>query len=144
MKRFWDKVDIRGLNDCWNWQAGMDKRGYGYFSFNKKCEYAHRVSMILNNHNIDDLCVLHKCDNPKCVNPNHLFIGTYDDNNKDCADKGRAKNHHQRKLTKEQVAYVRACNDKTHRELANEFSVGQSTITNIKNYKTYSELKESK
>lgn len=77
-------------DDCWNWIGSIGKNGYGYFSKNSKAASAHRVSWEIHNGQIPDgLCVLHKCDNRKCVNPDHLFIGTYYDNIHDKINKGR-------------------------------------------------------
>lgn len=91
MKRFWDKVDIKSENDCWEWKAYRTKRsGYGSFGIKYSVIAAHRVAWMLTNGEIPaNLYVLHKCDNPPCVNPKHLFIGTQKDNMDDCASKKR-------------------------------------------------------
>ncbi len=82
--RFWSKVDIRGDNDCWNWLAGKTKKGYGLFKAYKKTWQAHRFSYFLSrNITNTELYVLHSCDNPACVNPNHLRLGTHIDNMND-------------------------------------------------------------
>lgn len=86
MERFWAKVDKTG--DCWNWTS-VGKR-YGQFSVGGKLLLAHRVSWSLSNGPIPDgLHVLHRCDNGKCVNPEHLFLGTHFDNMRDKVSKGR-------------------------------------------------------
>lgn len=91
--RFWAKVDrSNDPNQCWEWTASRDKNGYGYFHPRgiKSRIRAHRYSWILAHGEIPDaLGVLHRCDNPKCVNPTHLFLGTNTDNNADCRNKGR-------------------------------------------------------
>ena len=90
MERFWNKVNKLGFNDCWNWIGGSRGMGYGAFKINNKVIDSHRMSWILKNGEIEKgLYVLHTCDNRKCINPNHLFLGTHSDNMKDCANKKR-------------------------------------------------------
>jgi hypothetical protein len=96
IKRFWDKVDKSGgPNACWEWTAGKWRTGYGAFVGNvggKKQIKAHRMSLILAGRPPPDhLFVCHHCDNPGCVNPTHLFIGTIQDNNRDRDEKGRGR-----------------------------------------------------
>ena len=94
-ERFWQKVSKHDENSCWEWNAAFMK-GYGWFLLNKKDgpKFAHRVSAffagLINDIN-SELHVLHKCDNTKCCNPNHLFIGTNADNVADRVSKGRTK-----------------------------------------------------
>lgn len=77
---------------CWEWQGPCFKSGYGHFTSHRKSYRAHRVSWYLTNSNIpSDKCVCHKCDNPKCVNPNHLFLGSPKENTTDMIRKGRLK-----------------------------------------------------
>lgn len=90
MKRFWDKV--LKTNSCWIWASHISGNGYGYFSLNNKELRAHRVAYELTKGPIPKgLHVMHTCDNPKCVNPDHLKIGTHQDNMSDMVKKGR---HH--------------------------------------------------
>lgn len=85
--RFWSKVDKSG--ECWEWRAHA-RKGYGSIKVNGKAMYAHRLSWEMQNGSIPDgLKVLHRCDNPLCVNPAHLFIGTQKDNMEDRESKGR-------------------------------------------------------
>lgn len=88
--RFWEKVAVGEKDDCWEWKASC-RHGYGQFGVRAGyIEIAHRYSWIIANGPIPDgLCALHKCDNPKCVNPNHLFLGTRADNTMDMCEKGR-------------------------------------------------------
>lgn len=77
-------------NGCQEWQLAPIEFGYGRFSFKRKTELAHRAAYrLLKGVAPGDLCVLHKCDNPRCVNPDHLFLGTRGDNARDMSAKGR-------------------------------------------------------
>lgn len=90
--RFWSKVCKTDY--CWLWTAGKNKQGYGSISNESGIQVAApRVSWALHYGEISvGLSVLHKCDNPACVNPEHLFLGTQKDNNIDCYKKGRNPN----------------------------------------------------
>lgn len=99
-ERFWAKVNKSGA--CWCWKGRVDKWGYGYFNikYGKKWRMigVHRFSWLLHNGGflVREVNVLHRCDNPSCINPNHLFLGTHTDNMKDKSQKGR---HHETKKT---------------------------------------------
>jgi len=79
------------LTGCWNWQGRRDRNGYGYLTFRGKTKFAHRVSFhLFKGFDLDShLFVCHKCDNPACINPEHLFPGTNRDNILDSLKKGR-------------------------------------------------------
>jgi hypothetical protein len=86
---FWLKVK-KSPNGCWEWMASFTKNGYGRFQINPRTYKAHRISyLITHGHLPDDLCICHKCDNKKCVNPSHLFLGTSKENTQDMISKGR-------------------------------------------------------
>lgn len=89
LERFWNKVSK--TDTCWLW-IGAKCKGYGVFRFGQKRYSSHIISYQLHNENYDSSkCICHKCDNPSCVNPSHLFLGTYKDNIQDCINKGRFK-----------------------------------------------------
>lgn len=145
-ERFWEKVDKKGPDDCWNWLAGKSGAGYGTFWAWGRNRGAHRVAWRLTQGEIPDgLCICHHCDNPLCCNLNHLFLGTRADNNHDMIAKGRAasgadSNSGKRKLTEEEVLEIRqryTNGDITQRELAQDYPVGQSQICLVVNQKRW-------
>lgn len=88
-QRFWKYVDKKSNNECWNW-IGACCRGYGLIRINRKNILSHRFSWGIHFGRIPEgLCVLHECDNRRCVNPNHLFLGTNQDNVDDKVNKNR-------------------------------------------------------
>lgn len=91
-ERFWPKV-AKTDDGCWEWQSSCTKMGYGQFQVRKLSKlpfYAHRVSFMIHKGEIPEgKQVCHTCDNPKCVNPEHLFLGSQTDNNRDRQNKGR-------------------------------------------------------
>jgi len=131
--RFWIKVDVRSENECWNWIGGLDAKGYGCFYWNgdpQPTTRAHRRSWLLHNGPIPPgLCVCHRCDNPRCVNPNHLFLGTHADNAADKVSKGRQA----RKLSDGDIRQIRLLRERgaRHRELARSFGVCETTVVKI-------------
>jgi len=115
VKRFWDKVDKTG--ECWIWTASKYLNGYGQFRFDGKNWGAHRMAWLLTNGEIPDgMLVCHTCDNPSCIRPAHLFIGTQKQNMRDCIDKGR-----------QYRAY------KTHCKHGHEFTVDNTYICTMEN-----------
>lgn len=75
---------------CWEWLGCINNKGYGRLTYKRKNKYAHRVSYEIHfGVSLTSELVLHKCDNPRCVNPSHLFLGSQKDNMQDCAKKGR-------------------------------------------------------
>ena len=147
--RFWAKVKkING--ECWEWQAAKSIKGYGRFKVNGRLLLPHRCSYELHYGEIPEgLWVLHHCDNPSCVNPEHLFLGTRSDNMIDCFRKGRWVNnvllgeaHPDAKLTNDEVLSIRqsykdGCKQK---ELALSFGVGRQCISKIVTRETWKHI----
>jgi hypothetical protein len=127
-----------GSSGCWEWQRVKNQDGYGRVKRNGKLESAHRVAYELYVGPIGDKQVLHKCDNPGCVNPDHLFLGTIQDNNRDKAQKGRARtipmpgeSHPKHKLTEQQVRDIRN-STLSQSKLGSLYSVSQQLISRVK------------
>jgi len=147
--RFWEKIDKKSDKECWEWLASVDEHGYGYFYSDKRIK-AHRYSWELyNNREIpDDLFVCHTCDNPSCVNPHHLFIGTNQDNQLDAVRKGRnyfpyGEMQANSKLTEQDVKEIRflySSGNYTLAELGNLYGVTFQQISRIVNRKRWAWL----
>ena len=141
-ERFWDKVEK--TRACWLWTASCLVSGYGRIKIKGKWVRAHRVAWELVRGTIPDgLWVLHHCDNPSCVRPDHLFLGTAKDNSQDCWKKKRAlfqrRNPTPRKLRVGQVHRIRLLIQQGHPhvKIAARFGVSSGTISNIRTEKTY-------
>lgn len=95
--RFMERYEI-SLSGCWNWIWKKDKDGYGLFHARPNHQKAHRFSYELHKGSIPpNMLVCHTCDNPSCVNPEHLWVGTVLDNNRDKENKGRGFSHYRGK-----------------------------------------------
>jgi hypothetical protein len=112
-RRFWQKVDK--TETCWNWTSSLNSKGYGQLALKHYPLLAHRLSYAIHRGEPGAMYVLHRCDNPRCVNPDHLFLGTVHDNNRDMFAKGRARGggkpgegSHNAVLTNQQVLEIRA------------------------------------
>jgi hypothetical protein len=137
-ERFHAGYEIDITTGCWDWIKLIQYTGYGYLHFEGKPTGAHRVSWILHNGVIPlKMCVCHKCDNRKCVNPGHLFLGTKAENAYDKAAKGRAPKGNDNpyaKLTEELVLNLFTeyqTGDITQKEIAKKYDIAQSTVSNI-------------
>jgi len=140
-QKFWSNVTTGNFYDCWEWRAGINSKGYGAFWFNGKTISAHRIAWQITNGKIPEgMCVLHHCDNPRCCNPNHLFIGTHNDNVQDKVNKNRQakeENNGRSKLTKKDVREIRLLGKTkkyTKAALARQFNISRKQIRNIINY----------
>lgn len=143
--RFWSKVNITN-NGCWEWLAGKDQAGYGRFSYDGKNQHAHRIAWLLFYGSQPTDVVMHTCDNPSCVNPRHLRLGSQLDNISDRVSKGRCFHPHgatnsQAKLTEDQVNSIRREYQRTNctkRSLARKYDMSDSAIGRIINGQTWS------
>ena len=129
--RFFSKIEK--TNSCWNWSAQIYPSGYGAFYMNSKNTLSHRASWVIHFGEIPKgMLVCHACDNPKCVNPDHLWLGTHKENTNDMIVKGRKKimpakiDHDFHKCVFD--LYLKGFNQ---RDIAKKFSVHQKTIWRI-------------
>jgi len=130
---------------CWLWTATKDEKGYGFFYSGKRQERAHRVAYQLYVGEIPEgLQVLHRCDVPSCVNPDHHFLGTNADNIADREVKGRGvrlkgESHGCSKLTEDAIKRIRA-DTRRQRDIAADYGVSQHTIWQVKHRKIWSHV----
>ena len=144
-QRFMSKVDING--DCWEWLGGRKhSHGYGGFFINGKMEFAHRAAFMLFVRDLQESeCVLHHCDNPRCVNPDHLFAGSQSDNMADMRAKNRAANvgpkgskHAAHKLVEADIPVIRQRLDtESAAAISRDYGVSDSAILAVKHGTTW-------
>ena len=153
-ERYWDKVDISGGDDCWEWKAYCDKYGYGIFQIQGRKIKAHRLALEIHMCRpiVNYLFVCHKCHNPSCVNPNHLYEGTAQDNVNDMLCAGRdnytgpnswpiGEDRVQAKLKRYAIDRIRSLyrtGNYSYRKLARMFDISAVQIGNIVKYKHWS------
>jgi hypothetical protein len=130
---------------CWEYTGGINNKGYGRIKDDFKNLLAHRVSYEIFIGEIqEDFCVCHKCDNRKCINPAHLFLGTKADNNKDRHDKGRSADHSgekngRAKLSAADIKMIIELREKglTYKQISQKFPVNVQTIGKVCNQKLW-------
>ena len=144
--RFMEKVVLIPECTCWIWNGYTDKKmGYGMFWLAGTMRLSHRVSFELHKGVIaDGLHVCHECDNPSCVNPAHLWLGSNAENVNDKVAKGRVaclkgEQHPMVKLNEELVRWIRSC-ELSGRAVAKQLGVDRSTIQYIRNRKLWSHV----
>lgn len=131
------RVAVDPLTSCHNWTGFIKPNGYGQISDGKRVRLTHRVAYEVARGPIPDgFCVCHRCDNRRCVNPNHLFLGTQSDNIRDMFAKGRNRDQRgaagpRAKLTSEAVLAIRE-STATQLEIARQFGVHQVTVGRIR------------
>lgn len=137
-RRFWAKVEkLASECGCWLWSGGLNKCGYGTTNINKVSVLAHRLSFVLNVGPIspDRPCILHRCDTPSCVNPDHLFAGTMADNTADRDRKKRqqmGQKNPSAKLTPLAVRVIRRLHPRSSTyKIAKIFNVGHTAIWEV-------------
>jgi hypothetical protein len=139
-RHFWSKV--HGTDGCWIWTSTIQEKGYGRFWFEGRRMMAHRVAYILTYGRFDPSTqVLHHCDNPPCCHPDHLYLGTNDDNVRDKV----AKNRQAKKITPEQATEIRslyATGEWLQREIAEKFGIKHVEVSRIVNRQRWSHLIE--
>lgn len=154
-EELWRKVDVRAEDDCWPWKGWTGTGGYGRTEIDGKSYYAHRVIFNLANPGVIALqapkvgsveggFLLHRCDNPICCNPKHLFVGTHNENMKDKVAKGRqvkfpGDTGPNCKLTMDQATQARAlrATGRSVRDLAVVFGVSLPSMKTLLAGKSY-------
>ncbi len=146
VKRFWNHVDIRGPDDCWEWKGVRNNGDYGSFNILYITYTASRIAWTIKNVDPGELEVHHTCDNPPCMNPSHLSIGTPKNNSNDRDDAGhtpKGEQHSCAKLTEKEAKEILDSNE-PRTELAAKYSVCLTTIGNIKTRGIWKHLEGSK
>jgi hypothetical protein len=161
VERFWSYVDnTAGPDACWPWAGPRDSNSYGQLWWEGRLRLAARVMLELQGHLFQrGECALHRCDNPPCVNPQHLFVGTHKDNSDDMIAKGRdakaygdangsrkhrermprGEGHHGAKFTNQEVAEILASRE-SGASIARRYGVHRSCVNRIRSGVTWRHL----
>lgn len=137
LKRFWENVKVGQENECWEWQGAKTEAGYGVIWWRDELRYTHRISLELKGEVIPPRYhACHRCDNPACVNPGHLFVGSPRDNMLDKVSKGRqafGEKHPNAILTDAEIIIIRqmAEDGVFFSDIARTFDVSESHISRI-------------
>jgi len=135
---FWNKADIGRPDECWKWTASLTKDGYGSFKMNKQWMQSHRWATIFDGRDPTGKVVMHTCDNPACVNPAHLIIGTQQDNIKDMHNKGRYRSK-QRKLSDIEIRAIRM-SELSYVKIGQQFDISNNYAWKIKQRIAYKDV----
>ncbi len=147
-KRLWPYVDQSAPDKCWEWKRTKTRAGYGLLTIKYKNYYAHRLAWELaNNSEVPTgMFVCHRCDNPACCNPAHLFIGTQKENIQDAKEKKRipyGEAHHGTNLTDEDIRAIRNFaygSELTRQQIADRFGIVRSTVNDIISGRTWTHV----
>lgn len=154
IESFWSKVDVKDINECWEWTQSLNNFGYGTVGWHGKVYTAHRIAAwsvgLVENISapIDKQShefVLHICDNPKCCNPTHLEVGSFSKNQLDSYKRNRRKQpqskHSNAKLTKTQVQFIRKNKGAMRQiDLAKQYNVSQRVISLVQRNESYKDI----
>lgn len=134
-ERLYAKLAVKGEDDCWEWTGWRHPQGHGQIGLgiNGALVYTHRAAWMLAYGPIPEgMYVCHKCDNPPCCNPKHLFLGTPKDNVQDMLEKRRHSHgdKHASKLSKDRVVAIKAllAEGRTQQSIADEFNISRSMV----------------
>lgn len=148
--KFDDCYSIDSSTGCWNWNMARTKAGYGLYwcKDRRKLIYAHRLSYERKLGAIRELCVCHRCDNRACVNPDHLFLGTHQDNSRDMQSKHRGTvgtKQHFAKLSDARVLEIRrrAAEGQPQALIARDLGVKQPTVSDVVRGKSWRHVPEA-
>lgn len=149
LKRFLNNIIIVGPQTCWEWQGRVNQDGYGTLNFKGTVSLAHRLAWII--HSEEEIPhgkqVLHTCDNRKCMNPNHLYIGDHLKNMRDMVERGRGGNQKGEKngnckLSEKDVVEIKSllAKGKKRKEIASKYKIAAITVDRIKYKRAWSHV----